>query len=75
MPPDQITKVIENLELVLKEINELEDKIEDLSEEVQEAEAEAKKYRDRLEEAADILANLDIITNTPYAKRKWIEGE
>ena len=75
MSTDQITKVIENLELVLKEINELEDKIEDLSEEVQEAEAEAKKYRERLEEAADILAESGHITNTPYAKRKWIEGE
>lgn len=58
----------EEIEELNEEIGSLEDDIADLT-------IEKNKYRDRLEIAADILANLEVITNTPYAKRKWIEGE
>ena len=57
------------------EIDALRNKNDDLEETITDLTIEKNKYRDRLEEAADILANLNIITNTPYAKRKWIEGE
>ena len=56
-------------------VDGLNGRIEELEDDIVELAIEIRKYRDRLEEAADILANLDIITNTPYAKRKWIEGE
>jgi hypothetical protein len=56
-------------------VEALNDRIENLEADIIDLTIEKNKYRDRLEESADILANLDIITNTPYAKRKWIEGE
>lgn len=67
-----LSNEVENLE---NELGSLADKVEDLEETITDLTIEKNKYRDRLEEAADLLANLDIITNTPYAKRKWIEGE
>ena len=57
-----------DLEDILKQVEDLEGEYEELEQRV-------TKYYARLEEAADILANLNIITNTPYGKRKWIEGE
>jgi hypothetical protein len=56
-------------------IEELREKIDDLEEELIDVRIERTAYCDRLELAADTLADLGIITNTPYAKRKWIEGE
>jgi predicted nucleic acid-binding Zn-ribbon protein len=53
----------------------LNDSIEDLEGDIIDLTIEKNKYRDRLEIAADILAESGHITNTPYAKRKWIEGE
>lgn len=50
-------------------------RIEELEEDIVDLTIEKNKYRDRLEEAVDLLTDLSIITNTPYAKRKWIEGE
>lgn len=52
-----------------------EEEIEELELTLTETINQRNAYRDRLEIAADILADLGIITNTPYAKRKWIERE
>ena len=34
---------------------------------------DVRRLRNHLREAADVLAELGIITNTPYAKFQWIE--
>jgi predicted nucleic acid-binding Zn-ribbon protein len=57
------------------ELSTLRDKNDDLEETITDITIKKTKYRDRLESTADTLAALGIITNTPYAKRMWIEGE
>ena len=57
------------------DIEELQEEIQTLNDDIVDLTLLKNKYRDRLELAADTLADLGIITNTPYAKRKWIEGE
>ena len=69
---EALTEQIDVLKYELDQANEL---LEETKDDLSEAEQDRDKYQSRLEEAADILANLDIITNTPYAKREWIEGE
>ena len=58
-----------------EEIEELHEEIESLEDDIADLTILKNKYRDRLQEAADILAESGHITNTPHAKRKWIEGE
>ena len=57
-----------------EEIEELHEEIESLEDDIADLTILKNKYRDRLQEAADILAESGHITNTPYAKRNWIEG-
>lgn len=60
------------------EINELEivtGRIEDLEADLQDAQLKIALQELQLEIAADLLAEHGLITNTPYAKRRWIEGE
>ena len=67
MTVEKLDEVIENLKKIADDLGETEDNLTG-------ALNKNKEYRDRLEEAADILAESGHITNTPYAKRKWIEG-
>lgn len=58
-------------------IEELEDQVSDLDEALVKAEVDQIKmdhYRNKLEEAADLMALYGLIHNTPHAKREWIEG-
>ncbi len=64
-----------------KTVEELTTEIEDLQEQLrEEREANAQLQtdldgmRERLEEAADLMAETGRIFNTPYAKRQWVEG-
>jgi hypothetical protein len=69
---DRLSGRLEVLEILN---DELQGRIEQLEDELIEVRYLKEGYRSRLEIAADTLADLGIITNTPYAKRKWIEGE
>jgi hypothetical protein len=55
------------------EIKELEAKIKDQKSEIENL-ALAPQQLERLTEAADLMAELGRIHNTPHAKYRWISG-
>lgn len=67
--------IVEKLDKIIENLKHIADTLAKTEDDLALALKQKSEYRVRLKEAADILANLDIITNTPYAKRKWIEGE
>jgi TolA-binding protein len=56
-----------------EEINKLESKIEDQEQQIYDLRL-VPEQKDRLREAADLMAELGRIHNTPGSKRTWIEG-
>ncbi len=56
----------------MKTDSELE--IEELKEEIQALSLKNAKLTAQLREAADVMAEIGKIHNTPYAKRQWVEG-
>ena len=67
-------------DLLLAYINDLEEVNNRLQETIQDKDLEIESLsigpaqQRRLEEAADLMADLGKIINTPWSKRRWIEG-
>lgn len=55
--------------------NAFNDKINDLENKIEELSHECRGLRYKLEGAADILASIGHIHDTPHAKLQWIESE
>jgi hypothetical protein len=50
------------------------EKIRDLEADLEEERSKVRRMMFRWREAADLMVEAGHITNTPYAKRQWIEG-
>lgn len=66
-------ELIERINDLEEEVAVLETRNEDLSQQVEDLSL-SYDQKDRLEEAADLMADLGKIHNTPYAKRRWADG-
>lgn len=69
-----------SLEDMVDEVREKLDRIRDKAEDIENLKFERDEalqalgpLRDRLVQAADILAEHGLITNTPHAKNQWVE--
>lgn len=66
-------ELISRLNDLDEEVQQLETKVEDQKQEIEDLQL-APNQINRLVEAADIFADLGRIHNTPTAKRQWIDG-
>lgn len=67
----------ETIEELREQITDLQDKNTKLADEVTDLENELDEHKgeqERLEQAADLMAELGRIHNTPKAKYDWIHG-
>lgn len=68
-------------EELLSYVNDLEDEVDKLEKEVKEQQNEIEDIslttdqRDRLEQAAELMAAQGLIHNTPHARQQWIDGK
>ena len=66
-------ELVEHLEIQQDEINRLETRIEDQNQEISDLSL-VPEQRARLAEAADLMAELGKIHDTPAAKTTWASG-